>query len=63
MKAKWVGLVMILAVVAWDCDAMKAHIVAHSWLTLGWVSIYLVAHLTDYMTLGRIVNRLEWVTV
>jgi hypothetical protein len=61
--AKLLGLVMITLVCAWDVDAMRVHIVAHSWLTLSYVSIFLAGHMLDYLTVGRIVNRLEWVTV
>jgi hypothetical protein len=54
---------MITLVCLWDCDAMVPHIVAHSWLTLSYVSVFLVGHVLDYLTVGRIVNRLEWVTI
>jgi hypothetical protein len=54
MRAKYVGVVLIVLVSLWDCDAMRAHIVAHSWVTLAWVSLYLVAHLSDFATIGRL---------
>lgn len=54
-----IGLVMILAVLAWDVDAMRPHVAAHSWLTLAYVSIFFLGHLVDYLTIGRIVNRMQ----
>lgn len=56
---KTLGLVLIIAVLVWDADAMKAHVVAHSWLTLAYVSIFFIGHLVDYLTIGRIVNRMQ----
>lgn len=53
------GLVLILAVLAWDVDAMIPHIAAKSWLTLIYVSIFFVGHLVDYLTIGRMVNRIQ----
>ncbi len=53
------GVILILLVSAWDVDAMRAHIAAHSWTTLAFVSLFLAAHLTDYLTVGRIVNRFD----
>jgi protein-S-isoprenylcysteine O-methyltransferase Ste14 len=49
-----VGLVLILAVLAWDVDAMVPHFQAHSWLTLGYVCVFFVGHLVDYLTVGRL---------
>ena len=51
-----IGLVLICSVCAWDVDAMRPHIAAHSWLTLAYVSIFLVGHVTDYLTIGRLTN-------
>lgn len=56
---KTIGLVLIIAVLAWDADAMRPHIAAHSWLTLVYVSIFFVGHLVDYLTIGRLVNRMK----
>jgi hypothetical protein len=53
------GLVLIIAVLAWDVDAMVPHIEARSWLTLGYVAIFFVGHLVDYLTIGRLVNRMQ----
>src|SRR6201996_7124318 len=53
------GFTLILLVSAWDVDAMRAHIAAHSWTTLAFVSLFLAAHLSDYLTVGRIVNRFD----
>jgi hypothetical protein len=53
------GVILILLVSAWDVDAMRAHIAAHSWTTLAFVSLFLAAHLSDYLTVGRIVNRFD----
>jgi hypothetical protein len=38
---------------------MRPHIAAHSWTTLASVSLFLAAHLSDYLTIGRLVNRLD----
>lgn len=54
-----VGLVLIIAVLAWDADAMIPHVEAHSWLTLGYVCVFFIGHLVDYLTVGRLVNRME----
>jgi hypothetical protein len=53
------GVILILLVSGWDVDAMRAHIAAHSWTTLAFVSLFLAAHLSDYLTVGRIVNRFD----
>jgi hypothetical protein len=58
--ASIVGLLLILAVLAWDADAMIPHIEARSWLTLGYVCVFFVGHLVDYLTVGRLVNRGIW---
>lgn len=55
---KRLGVFLISAVAMWDVDAMRPHVAAHSWVTLGYVSLFLVGHLTDYLTIGRLVNRL-----
>jgi hypothetical protein len=57
--ARLFGVTLILLVSAWDVDAMRAHIAAHSWTTLAFVSLFLAAHLSDYLTVGRIVNRFD----
>lgn len=54
-----VGLVLIIAVLAWDADAMIPHVEAHSWFTLGYVCVFFIGHLVDYLTVGRLVNRME----
>jgi hypothetical protein len=57
--ARLFGLIMILMVCAWDVDAMRPHIAAHSWYTLGFVAVFLFVHLSDYLTVGRFVTRLD----
>ena len=51
------GFVLIALVSAWDIDAMRPHIAAHSWNTLAFVWLFLAAHLSDYLTVGRLVHR------
>jgi hypothetical protein len=34
---KLFGLVLIITVLAWDADAIRPHLAAHSWVTLGYV--------------------------
>jgi hypothetical protein len=53
------GLVMIVLVSAWDVDAMRPHIAAHSWYTLAFVALFLAAHLGDYLTVGRLIHRFD----
>jgi hypothetical protein len=55
--ARLFGVILILLVSAWDVDAMRAHIAARSWTTLAFVCLFLAAHLSDYLTVGRIVNH------
>jgi hypothetical protein len=57
--ARVVGFILFLLICAWDVDAMRPHIAAHSWTTLAFVSLFLAAHLSDYLTIGRLVNRLD----
>ncbi len=57
--ARIFGLIMILMVSAWDMDAMRPHIAAHSWYTLAFVAIFLIVHLSDYFTVGQLVTRLD----
>jgi hydrogenase/urease accessory protein HupE len=52
-------LILVVSVSLWDVDAMRVHISAHSWTTLAYVSIFLVGHLTDLLTIGRISTNLE----
>jgi pimeloyl-ACP methyl ester carboxylesterase len=40
-------------------DAMRPHIAAHSWGTLAFVALFFIVHLSDYLTVGRLVNRLD----
>jgi hypothetical protein len=54
---KLAGSVLITLVLAWDVDAMRPHVAAHSWLTLAYVSVFFVAHLTDYLTTGMLAMR------
>jgi hydrogenase/urease accessory protein HupE len=56
-RVLWIALV--IAVTLWDVDAMRVHISAHSWMTLAYVSLFLVGHLTDLLTIGRISINLE----
>src|ERR1700750_672478 len=60
--ARVFGLVHFIAIAAWDIDAMRPHIAAHSWTTLAFVSLFLAAPLSDYFTVGRLVNRLDPLT-
>ncbi|MGA9718552.1 MAG: hypothetical protein WBQ79_09760, partial [Acidobacteriaceae bacterium] len=53
------GMVMIVLVSAWDVDAMRPHIAAHSWYTLAFVALFLAAHLGDYLTVGRLIHRFD----
>jgi hypothetical protein len=55
--ARLFGFVLIALVCAWDVDAMRPHIAAHSWTTLAFVSLFLAAHLSDYFTVGRLIHR------
>lgn len=57
--ARIFGMVMIVLVSAWDVDAMRPHIAAHSWYTLAFVTIFLAAHLVDYLTVGRLIHRFD----
>jgi hypothetical protein len=57
--ARIFGLVMIVLVSAWDVDAMRPHIAAHSWYTLAFVAFFLAAHLGDYLTVGRLIHRFD----
>jgi hypothetical protein len=50
---------MILMVSAWDMDAMRPHIAAHSWYTLAFVALFLIVHVSDYLTVGQLVTRLD----
>ena len=59
--ARIFGLVMIVLVSAWDVDAMRPHIAAHSWYTLAFVAVFLAAHLGDYFTVGRLIHRFDLV--
>ena len=57
--ARAFGLVMILLVGAWDMDAMRPHLAAHSWYTLFLVGLFFAAHLGNYLTVGRLINRFD----
>jgi hypothetical protein len=57
--ARLFGLIMIIMVSAWDMDAMRPHIAAHSWYTLAFVALFLIVHLSDYFTVGQLVTRLD----
>ena len=57
--ARLFGLIMIVMVSAWDMDAMRIHIAARSWYTLAFVALFLVVHVSDYLTVGRLVNRID----
>jgi hypothetical protein len=57
--ARLFGLIMILMVSAWDMDAMRPHIAAHSWYTLAFVALFLIVHVSDYLTVGRLVTRID----
>ena len=57
--AQLFGVILTLLICAWDMDAMRPHIAAHSWTTLTLVSIYLVVHLSNYLTVGRLIHRLD----
>ena len=53
------GAILIILISAWDMDAMRPHIAAHSWATLAFVSLYLVVHVSNYVTVGRLVHHLD----
>lgn len=55
-----VGYTLTAAIALWDMDAMRAHIAAHSWLTLGWVAIMLAGHLGDLLTINRLTVPCPW---
>ena len=57
--ARIFGLILIALVSLWDMDAMRPHIAAHSWGTLAFVALFLVVHLSDYLTVGQLVNRID----
>jgi len=57
--SRWFGLALAIAVLSYDLDATRVHIAAHSWLTMCYVLIFFVGHAVDYLTIGRIVNRLS----
>jgi hypothetical protein len=57
--ARLFGFILFVLIGAWDVDAMRPHIAAHSWTTLAFVSLFLAAHLSDYFTQGRPVSRLD----
>lgn len=57
--ARLFGLIMILMVSAWDMDAMRPHIAAHSWYTLAFVALFLIVHVLDYLTVGQLVTRID----
>ncbi len=57
--ARIFGVVMIVLVSAWDVDAMRPHVAAHSWYTLAFVAVFLAAHLGDYLTVGRLIHRFD----
>jgi hypothetical protein len=48
------GIVLTVAVALWDIDAMRPHIAAHSWVTLGYVALFLIGHVVDAVALGSI---------
>jgi hypothetical protein len=57
--ARIFGIILIVLISAWDMDAMRPHIAAHSWGTLAFVALFLIVHLSDYLTVGRLVNHLD----
>lgn len=58
-RARIFGLVMFVLIGAWDVDAMRPHIAAHSWFTLALVCHFLAAHMADYLTVGRLLHRFD----
>jgi hypothetical protein len=57
--ARWFGLIMIVLIAAWDIDAMRLHIAAHSWDTLAFVSLFLIVHVSNYLTVGQLMNHID----
>lgn len=57
--AQLFGVILMVLICAWDMDAMRPHIAAHSWATLAFVSLYLFVHLSNYLTVGRLIHRLD----
>ena len=57
--AQLFGVILMVLICAWDMDAMRPHIAAHSWATLAFVSLYLLVHLSNYVTVGRLIHRLD----
>lgn len=58
-SAQLFGIILMVLICAWDMDAMRPHIAAHSWATLAFVSLYLAVHLLNYLTVGRLIHRLD----
>lgn len=56
------GWALTAAIAVWDADAMRAHIAAHSWLTLGWVVLILTGHMADLLTINRLTSPCEWLS-
>lgn len=46
------------ALFLWDADAMRPHILQHSWLTLFYVWIMIFNHIVDFTTMSTIHNHL-----
>ena len=57
--ARIFGVILIVLVGAWDIDAMRPHIAAHSWYTLLFVSLFLTVHVGNYLTVGRLIYRFD----
>jgi uncharacterized membrane protein YgdD (TMEM256/DUF423 family) len=57
--AQVIGLILIVLIGAWDMDAMRAHIARHSWTTLALVATYLFVHVSNYLTVGRLIHRID----
>lgn len=48
---RYFGLALTIAVVLWDIDAVRVGCPVYI------VAIFLVGHVTDYVTIGRFTNR------
>lgn len=53
------GWSLFAFVMIWDFDAVRIHIMAHSWLTLCYVLIFVVGHAIDLLTMQSITLQIN----
>lgn len=51
---RYFGLILIIGVLAWDIDALRVG------CPLYIVAVFFAGHLFDYLTVGRIINRVSY---